>query len=183
MGPSIQISIPTNGIVTTPIGTGHDLANVLALQSDGKIVVGGGTLTGDPKGVFALARYNADGSLDTSFGGNGIVTTLVGAAGNNDSQITALSIQSDGKIVAGGFVLNVKNSRDFAIARYNTDGSLDTTFGASGKEISPFSTSIDEVHGLTLQSDGKIIAAGVAFNSNNTNADFIAARYHPEPNP
>ncbi len=102
--------------------------NSVAIQSDGKIVAAG-YISGH---LFALARYNADGSLDTSFGSGGIVTTLFSAfAGAN-----SVAIQSDGKIVVAGGASNGGASK-FALARYNQNGSLDASFGKGGKVTTP----------------------------------------------
>src|SRR5262249_41641099 len=97
-----------------------------AIQSDGHIIVAGSV-----RGDFLLARYKADGSPDTTFGIDGIVTTDFGQGDHP----FALAIQSDGKIVAAGasIITGTRNSSDFALARYNEDGSLDTTFGVGGK--------------------------------------------------
>src|SRR5262245_30681032 len=132
------------------------VANALAIQADGKIIA-----AGSMRGDFLLARYKTDGLLDTGFGSDGLVSTDFG-----QSDITvALAIQSDGKIVAAGGVV-VKDSLfntsgcDFAIARYNQDGSLDSTFGVSGKVITDFSL-CDYANAVAIQSDGKIVVAGV----------------------
>lgn len=177
---SLDTTFDTDGMVMTPVGSGHDVANAMMIQSDGKILVVGGTITGTPAGVFSIVRYNTDGSLDSGFGLGGIVTAVIGDAGNNDSQALAVLAQSDGKIVVGGFVYSVENNRDFALARFLADGSLDPTFGTGGKEISPLGAGIDEVHGLLIQSvDGKIVAGGAVFNANNENSDFALTRYLP----
>ena len=83
--------------------------------------------------TFALARYNTDGSLDTTFGSGGLVTT---SFGDGDDVATGVAVQGDGQIVVSGTTLvdgsgNIGTATHFALARYNTDGSLDTTFGPS----------------------------------------------------
>src|SRR5512145_2793219 len=89
----------TNGIVTTSIGSGNDYATAMEIQSDGKIVVAGYSHNGS-KYVFALVRYNVDGSVDEDFGSGGKVTTSIGSG---DAAAYALAIQSgDGKIVVAG---------------------------------------------------------------------------------
>ena len=118
--------------------------------------------------MFLLARYASDGSLDTSFGGSGAVTTSVPSQG----RALGVAIQDDDKIVAAGGC--------FAFARYNGDGSLDADFGAGGtvSHCGQFvSFGSGEVHSLALQSDGKIVAAGRAQNNNgSTFIDFALAR-------
>lgn len=164
------------GIVITPVGNSHDAATSVAIQADGKIVVVGVICNGvgDCSGAgtsFAVVRYNPNGSLDTSFNGTGIVITSVGSSGGANS----VAIQADGKIVvAGGSWGNVGSNTDFAIVRYNTDGSLDTTFNGTGKVITPVSGNADSANSVVIQSDGKIVAAGEGQNS------FAVARYNTD---
>src|SRR5262249_6143539 len=106
---------------------------------------------------FALARYNADGTLDAAFGTGGKTTTDF--FGNSD-QVSAIGIQSDGKIVAAGFSANCNVGNDFALARYTTAGVLDSTFGTGGKVTTDFIGGDDRALAVAIQSDGKIIAAG-----------------------
>ena len=101
----------------------------MAVQSDGKIVVAG-TADAPGRNDFALARYNDDGSLDTSFDGDGEVTTSFGV--QVQANAFSMALQADGKIVVAGYVSD-HNSIDFALARYNSDGSLDTSFDGDGK--------------------------------------------------
>src|SRR5438876_1184470 len=114
------------GKVTTAF---EDLAQAraVAIQADGKIVAAGyAVLSGNQH--FALVRYNTDGTLDASFGAGGKVTTDFGGGGQRPS---AMGIQADGKIVAAGGAF-VSGFTTFALVRYNTDGTLDTSFGAGG---------------------------------------------------
>ncbi|MFG2029660.1 calcium-binding protein [Streptomyces sp. NPDC048825] len=155
----------TGGTVTTDFDGGNDQGHAVAVQDDGKIIAaGGGGISGD----FALARYDTEGNLDTTFGGDGTVTTDF--AGGND-QAFGVVVQDDGKIVAAG-----RAGFDFGLARYNTDGSLDTTFGGDGTVITGFA-GFDQANGVTLQADGKIIAAGSSDTGGPTNIDFALARY------
>ena len=136
----------------------------MALQGDGKIVAVGGAGTRD----FALARYNPDGSLDTSFSGDGKQTTdfLFGAAdAAND-----VAIQANGRIVAVGFASGGATGFDFALARYNPDGTLDTSFSGDGRKRTSFGGS-DSANGVALQGDGRIVAVGAG------NGEFALARY------
>jgi uncharacterized delta-60 repeat protein len=115
---TLDTSFGDGGRVETVFDLGSDdVASALAIQADGKIVAAGVS-----NNRFALARYNTDGTLDTSFNGDGKLMTHF-AAGSADLAL-AVAIQADGKIVAAG----VSNDR-FALARYNTNGTLDTTFG------------------------------------------------------
>jgi len=154
----------TGGVTTTVIGASSQ-ANATVIQSDGKIVVAG-TSSGNPDSGFALARYNADGSLDTTFGTGGKVFTAIGSTG----QSYAVALQSDGKIVAAGFAGNGANN-DFAIARYNTNGTLDTTFDNDGIVIVPIGAGRDEAYAVAVQTDGRIVVGG---QSNNGTNDQIA---------
>jgi uncharacterized delta-60 repeat protein len=113
------------------------------VQADGKIVAAGksdGGVTNERDHnvyEFALARYNDDGSLDTSFGRAGMVTTYFArrSSGEASSSIAeAVAIQRDGKIVAAG----LGNGYDFALARYTARGSLDRSFGRGGKVLTDF---------------------------------------------
>ena len=122
--------------------------------------------------LFSTANpANADGSLDTSFGTDGKVTTAIGAATDNANSV---AIQSDGKIVAAGFSHNGIDN-DFALARYNTDGSLDTSFDTDGKVTTAIGAATDIANSVAIQSDGKIVAAGYA--NNGSNNDFALVRY------
>ena len=122
---------------------------------------------------FALARYNADGTLDTSFSGDGRQTTDFGGF----DPATGVALQGDGKIVAvGGAGGDEFVADDFALARYNPDGSLDTSFSGDGKQTTDFGGS-DQANGVVLQGDGKIVAVGHSVAV--AGADFALARYNP----
>jgi len=164
-----------DGIVSIDVGGAEERATAIALQADGRILVAGTALTGDAA-KFILARLLPDGSLDSSFGTGGVVSAQLGGL---ESQISALSLQADGKILVAGFTFSARNKRDFALARYSSNGVLDPSFGVGGIEISPFSAEIDEIHSLGLQSDGKIVAAGTRFDEKTLNSEFHLARYTP----
>ena len=115
------------------------------MQSDGKIVAVGTTqhpTTFDDQ--FALARYTRDGSLDTSFGTGGKVTTEFGVKFNGAG---AVEIQGDGKIVVAGGAAGGPTGADIALARYNGDGSLDTSFGTGGKVVTDFNSTHESALG------------------------------------
>jgi uncharacterized delta-60 repeat protein len=158
---SLDSGFGTAGRVRTDFG-GSDFASAVAIQADGKLVVAGGRSTwgaGDP-GDFALARYNPDGSLDSSFGGGGkVVTDLQGA-----DSAAALAIQADGKIVVVGGQRygGSSSSYDFAVARYDPNGSLDPGFAGVGYAVTPFTPNDDAANAVVVQRDGKIVAAGSA---------------------
>ena len=164
----LDTSFGGDGIVTTDIGSDEDGQSV-AIQSDGKIVVSGGS-----GGDFAVVRYNTDGSLDTSFGIGGIVTTDIDS--NNDTSM-AVAIQPDGKLVVAGSSSNGSN-KNFAVVRYNTDGSLDTSFDDDGIVTTDFGDTDGSGWGLLFQSDGKILVTGEFFNS--LDQDFAVVRYNTD---
>lgn len=168
---SLDNTFDSDGKVTTPIGTSFDLANAVSIQIDGKIVVAGYIFIGSDRD-FAIVRYNADGSLDNTFDNDGKVTTAIGAS---LEEANAIFIQNDGKILAAGSSFNGSNN-DFALVRYNPDGSLDNTFDTDGKVTTPIGTSSEAVNSVVVTPDGKIVAAGHAGTS--TNADFALARYN-----
>ncbi|MGH8213487.1 MAG: hypothetical protein ACREPP_09710 [Rhodanobacteraceae bacterium] len=183
---SLDPSFGQGGRVLTDFDDSTDIANAVALQPDGKLVVAGTTYTNnDFSGEdFALARYNPDGTIDASFGSNGRVTTdFPGLA----AEISAVLVQPDGKIlVAGGAFPLFTFLGNFELARYNPDGSLDAGFGSGGIVTTHFPQG-SYAFALALQSDGRIIAAGtdyVDFSSEaSSNTDFALARYNIDGSP
>jgi uncharacterized delta-60 repeat protein len=178
-----------NGTLDTAFGAGGKVrtdfpglaavASSVVIQPDGKIVVAGGafplfTFLGD----FKLVRYNPDGSLDTSFGNGGIVTTSFPGQG---SYAFALALQPDGKIIAAGtdfvnFTNDDSSNTDFALARYNPDGTPDTTFSGDGQVATDFDGFNDDAFSILIQPDGKLVAVGSAKNPANF-YDFATTRY------
>jgi uncharacterized delta-60 repeat protein len=173
---SLDTSFNGTGKVTTAIGSGDDGVDALALQPDGKLVAAGWSQNGSNYDV-ALARYNPDGSLDTSFHGSGMVTTAIGSG---DAAADALVLQPDGKLVAAGYSWNGSNY-DFALVRYNPDGSLDTNFNGTGKVTTAIGSANESAWALALQPDGKLVAAGYSWNG--SNYDFALVRYNPDGSP
>ncbi len=148
--------------MTTDLGRSENIA-ALALQDDGKIVAVG-SASRDPNGDadFALARYLPDGSLDSSFGDNGHVFTPAGSADTapNQGSFNVVALQEDGKILAAGYAAldaTGQYTPGMVLARYNPDGSLDTSFGTEGfVQAEPGTGSVT---GLELQSDGKMVVS------------------------
>lgn len=165
----------SGGKVTTQLGTGDDGANAVVLQPDGKLVAAGYGYDGS-KYVFALARYNPDGTLDTTFNGTGTLTTAIGS-GYDDAY--ALAVQADGKLVAAGRGF-AGSKFDFAVARYNADGTLDPSFNGTGKLTTSIGSGNNDAHALALQPDGKLVAAGGASSIGGSGYDFGLARYNPD---
>jgi len=160
-------------VLTDLNGNGSfDRAHAVALQPDGKIVVAGSSSDGG----FALARYHPDGSLDSSFGTEGVVLTDVGG------EARALVLQADGKIVVAGSGAGSSNA-DFALARYNANGSLDDTFGVAGLVLTDLSgNGTDQAaSALVLQPDGKIVVVGTSSFPDGP-SDFALARYEGDAN-
>jgi uncharacterized delta-60 repeat protein len=190
---SLDPTFGTGGIATTPIAAsaGPDFGFAVALQADGKFAVAGrsgGPLTVESipdfstGGAFSAARYNANGSLDTSFDGDGKVTTEV-VAGKMD-QAHAVGVQADGKIVAAGFAVPASGGDQFALVRYNLDGSLDTStdstpgdsFDGDGKVTTSFTFGA-RGRALAIRPDGKIVVAG------ESGGEFALARYNTDGSP
>lgn len=158
----LDLTFGLKGTVRTTIPGGGGFAsgaNGMALQNDGKIV-----LTGYEKfGAvfkFVTARFTTDGSLDPSFGMGGFAITQFGPG---DSYGYAVAIQNDGKIIAAGVTTN--ENVDIAIARYNTDGSFDDSFGNGGKIIAQIGNSHDRAFDVKVLSDGKILVCGTTNNT------------------
>lgn len=152
---------PCGGKEAPPIRRVRDEAQGVAVQpDDGKIVVAGST--------FALARYNANGTLDPTFDGDGKVRTDFGGT---DDEASALAVQ-DGKLVVAGV-----SGGDFALARYQQNGTLDPDFGSSGRVRTPIGNAGDRADALAVQ-DGKILLGGQSFNPATAQADFALARYN-----
>ncbi len=176
---SLDRSFGNGGIVTTHFSEGSYAFGV-ALQADGKIVAAGTVFVDFNPGEgsdtdFALARYNPDGSLDTTFGNGG--TVMTDFFGMEDDAFSVL-IQSDGKIVAVGSANNPATYYDFAAARYLSNGTIDTAFGVGGKVSTDFgAANFDRAHAAALQSDGRIVAAGFAISQNGGVQNFAVARY------
>ncbi len=166
---SFDATFDGDGKVTTDFGGTHEYVAAIAIQTDGKIVAVGYSYGGG-QSLFALARYNSDGSLDTTFDSDGKVTTAIGLA-------NAVALQADGKIVAVGWGPNGSNV-DFAVARYNSNGSLDTTFDGDGIVYTDFSNSSDYAYAVAIQADGKIVAAGYSYVSGSNR--FALARYNSD---
>jgi uncharacterized delta-60 repeat protein len=158
MDGTLDTTFGTNGIATVPLN-----AALLAFQSDGKIIVTGGQL-----GSALMARLNSNGQLDTTFGSGGVAPLVSFGS-------SAIALQSDGKIVIGS---GASFGATGALARYNTDGSLDKGFGISGQ-----AASVAAPAAIAVQSDGKILAAGadtskVSANGNSTG--FGLVRFNPD---
>src|SRR5262249_41502767 len=134
--------------------------NVALQPGDSFVVVG---VSPGPNGGFGTNQYHGDGSPDLAFGTSGmVVTTLIGPLAETAADV---ALEPDGKIVVAGSTTS--NQRDFALARYNRDGSLDASFGSGGKVTTDFGGSIDKAEAVAVQSTGKIVVLGDTFQGTN----------------
>lgn len=172
---SLDTNFGTAGKVITSINSGADKAYGVALQSDGKIVVAGMTTSTTTGKDFVCVRYNVDGSLDTTFATEGIFTNDIQVG--SDDVAYSLAIQADGKIVLAGYSDDGSN-KNAALIRLNSDGTIDTAFGTSGKVLTDFITGkadeikVVKIHALT----GNIIVGGTS-STTTTNSQAVIARY------
>ncbi|HET9579460.1 MAG TPA: hypothetical protein VFP44_16635 [Usitatibacter sp.] len=152
-----------NGTLDASFGTGGLTrftwpANAVALQSDGKVVVGGYSLTGSPaKPSMTFGRFNPDGSVDSTFGSGG---TFAIAPATSDEEINSIALDASGRIVGAGFTTG--GFLDSVFVRLTGAGALDTTFNGSGRVAASMSTGSDVVNAVAIQADGKIVGAGWA---------------------
>jgi uncharacterized delta-60 repeat protein len=174
---SLDTSFGSGGTVYTAISTTSSEA--LALQADGKLVAVGDTASGGSR-VWELARYNANGTLDTNFGNKGFVSTAL--SGSDHTTGVAVypnaGTANDGKIVAVGF--GDQAGFQWEVARYTTNGSLDSTFGTGGEIV----TAPGEARAVALAADGKVVVSGTSSpNANFTSASSMLARYNADGTP
>jgi len=160
-----------NGFIIQPIGSVNDYGRSLAIQPDGKILLGG-YCKGQFNNDFCIARFNSNGTLDTTFGSSyGYIIQPIGSLSDIGQ---SLAIQPDGKILLSGrcYISNT----DFCIARFNSDGTLDTSFGTGGKLTQSIGSSNDFGFSPAIQPDGKILFGGHCYNGSDW--DFCIARFN-----
>ena len=150
----------------------NDVTQGLGLQADGKIVAVGGVRNSIGSN-FGIARYNANGGLDQTFSSDGRQKTDF--AGAFDAA-ASVALQPDGRMVVAGRAATAGGNDNFALARYNTNGGIDETLSGDGKQTTDFIGG-DSAHGVALQADGRIIAAGTAQSGSAGSANFGVARY------
>lgn len=174
---SVDQTFGDNGSVTTGFGDFIAEANAVVLQGDGKIIVAGVSGAGAYSELndFVLARYNSDGSLDQGFGTGGKLKTHFPGVFNTGSDATSVTLQADGKLLVGGYYKNERTPHEFALARYNSNGSLDSTFGSAGKVTTRIGLGDAFSFGIALQRNGRIVLGGYSY----TTADhaFTVAGY------
>jgi uncharacterized delta-60 repeat protein len=171
---SIDTNYGSEGKVVVDFNDQIEYAMDIVVQPDGKVVVAGVSSNGVNDDFF-VARYNHDGSLDNSFANHGKVTTDF--QGSNDIA-RAVALQSDGKIVVVGYT-DVDTHKDIAIARYNTNGTLDTSFDSDGKVWSNLENNDTLAVTLVIDSSGNIIVGGTINTASSGGYDFLIARYLP----
>lgn len=160
---SYDTSFGTNGLVQTDLAPADEFAYSMAIQADNKIVLAGSAGDVNYNNMPALVRYNEDGTLDTSFGTNGIVTLPVTQIDNDFSKVM---IQADGKIVAAGhwdqgLTDGGQQNFDILLARFETTGQADLSFGTSGVVITPVSFQYtEEAYGLAITTEGEFLVSG-----------------------
>ncbi|HMJ00693.1 MAG TPA: PASTA domain-containing protein [Gaiellaceae bacterium] len=169
----------TGKVLTDFAGGSNDLANGVAVQADGKVVVAGGS-NNETDSSFAVVRYTVNGALDPAFDGDGKVRTDFTSSSTEWAQ--SLAIQPDGKIVVIGPVGLPGNGTgaDFGLVRYNADGTLDAGFSGDGKVVIDFAHTTDFPESVALQSDGKIVVAGSSRPFGTQAYDFAVARYNQD---
>jgi uncharacterized delta-60 repeat protein len=169
---TLDNSFGNSGKVIQDIGSFDDYAYSLAIQADGKILLGG--YCNSASGWdFCIARFDSNGTLDTSFGTSGKVIQPIGSSHDHGY---SLAIQPDGKILLGGYC-DGGSGWDFCIARFDSNGTLDNSFGNSGKVIQDISigSSLDYGQSLAIQPDGKILLGGRC--NSGSGLDFCIARF------
>ncbi|MDF3143400.1 calcium-binding protein, partial [Streptomyces sp. T21Q-yed] len=165
---SLDTTFSGDGRVTTDLG-GYNWGETVVVQSSGKIVA-----SGSSGGRFTLVRYNVDGSRDSGFGTGGVATADFGSTAG----VYDLALQPDDRIIAGGGGA----VGDFALARFNADGSLDTGFGTDGRITTDFGVG-DRVNSLAVQPDGKIVAFGSNSDGLRALARYLGGVGTPPPPP
>ncbi len=173
---TIDTTFGVAGKVRTDFGDQNfDRARSAALQPDGRIVAAGFAIShGGGVQNFAVARYTSNGVLDTTFSRDGKTQIDFGSCCQSANKVL---LQRDGKIITVGYPNTESSDSDFLLARLNTSGSLDTTFGIGGKVRTSFGDLNGGANGAALQRDGKIVAVGFQANFSSRRADFALARY------
>jgi uncharacterized delta-60 repeat protein len=164
----IDLSLDTDGKVAI---AGRSVGDALALQA-GKLLIAGSTRVNGNR-VFALMRLNTDGSVDNTFGTQGLTTTAFSTGGDFGR---AIALQADGKILVSGQSSNQSNP-NFAVARYSANGAPDLTFDDDGRFSVDFFGAGDSAESVAVQADGRIVLSGFAENGNQVR--FGLARIQP----
>lgn len=171
---SLDTTFDHDGIVTTTVFRyQYCKAYSIVLQTDGKLLVSGFSSFGNNL-IIVLLRYNINGSLDTSFNHSGIVTLAIGSY---STHIYSMALQRDGKIVVTGDTHTSINDMDVLVVRFNIDGTLDKSFDTDGIVITDIGNFIDICHSIVIQEDGKILVAANKFADLNVSL-IVMLRYN-----
>lgn len=160
-----------NGKVIKRWGGGEDSFKDVLQLPDGKVLV----LAKDAPFNIILARYNANGTIDTTFDGDGFAIHWLGAM----SFGYEMALQPDGKIVVVGASRQTNPQDDVMVLRFNPDGTFDTTFNGTGKFFRNLSTGNDVATDVYIQPDGKIVIAGHTNAETSDATDIILMRFNP----
>jgi uncharacterized delta-60 repeat protein len=171
---TLDSTFNSDGIVTTPIGTRNDIASAITIQADGRIVVVGSSENSFPDSTnrFAVVRYNTNGTLDINFNGNGITTTQI----SDNCGAESVAIDAEGRIVVAGRTSSLTNLA--TLARYNSNGSLDTSFDSDGIVTTDLGLGPEVAAAVAIQADGKIVAGGTSFFRSGEAFNFTVFRYN-----
>jgi uncharacterized delta-60 repeat protein len=151
------------GEVTSNFGNSDNAISV-AIDTTGRIVVGGYYTDPTNNSHFEIARYTTNGSLDPSFNGSGVTGTTFGS---NREYLSAIALQSNGEIIAGGNVWGGYSYAELAFVRFNVDGSIDNSFGTNGQTLDPMgSNDYDYIYFLTIAANGQIFSGGYTLSDN-----------------
>ncbi len=167
---ALDVSFDGDGMVSTEFGNYKSAVRSIAVQPDGKIVAVGSTYNNGSYHRFALTRYNADGSLDLSFGDEGKV---IGDHEEEKMALTSVAVQPNGSIIGTGIIYNNYNDSQFFLVKFNEDGSFDTNCGEGGMIIMDNKT----INAVQMQPDGKIVAAGFKYYTGSNDKDFLVMRF------
>ena len=174
---TLDASFGNGGLVSTDFFAMEDDAFSVLIQPDGKIVAVGSANNPATYYDFAAVRYLSNGTIDTTFGVGGKVSTDFGD--QNFDRAHSAALQPDGRMVAAGFAISQNGGvQNFAVARYTSNGLLDTTFSRDGITQIDFGNCCQSAYQVLLQSDGKIITVGYA-NTEDSDSDFLLARLNP----
>ncbi|GAB3469988.1 hypothetical protein GCM10027398_19210 [Azotobacter salinestris] len=179
---TLDTSFNGDGKASFDIGGDDDIAHSQTLQSDGKILVAGVSRnTSTHNNEFSVIRLNADGTLDTSFSGDGKASFAIGGYVESRS----LAVQPDGKILMAGSsrkgsIISDTTSDDFTVIRLNADGTLDNNFSGDGKASFDIRWNSDKAQSLTVQPDGRILVSGSSYNANSHGYDFSVIRLNAD---
>ncbi len=172
---TLDTTFGQSGSVAIAVSTRSDYAANVAVQPDGKILICGLSRDANSKYKFALVRLEPDGMLDQTFGVNGISITSISSG---DDFASAVAVQDDMKILVAGSAAT--NGQNFALVRYDSDGSLDTTFNGTGKSVIRFPEGVSSAEAIAIDSGGKIVTAGATGGGDFSLTRFGLARCNPD---